>query len=299
MRRPTSVELMLLTTVFLWALNLSITKYILEEGVAPLSYAFVRYALAGAIFVVLALLVERTLRIDRRHLPVLAFAALVLSVNQLCFVFALDLTTASTIGLILGAIPIFAALFGLALGREQLSRRFWLGAAVSFLGVGLVAIGSGSEVSGGYVGILLGLGICATWAAYSVAVAPLMASYSPSRVSAVVIPCTWVIITLVAVPQEAGDQDWDLGWEIWALLVFATVGPLVLTNVLWFRSIHRIGPARATLAANLQPFVAAVLAVILLSEPLGVLQVLGGVLIAAGIFLARRRTSQPDLESGL
>jgi drug/metabolite transporter (DMT)-like permease len=220
-------------------------------------------------------------------------------VNQLCFVFALDMTTASTIGLILGAIPIFAALFGLALGREQLSRKFWLGAAVSFLGVGLVAVGSGGEVSGGYVGILLGLGICATWAAYSVAVAPLMASYSPSRVSAVVIPCTWAIIALVAVP-EAGDQDWHLGWEIWALLVFATVGPLVLTNVFWFRSISKIGPARATLAANLQPFVAALLAVILLSEPLSALQILGGALIASGIVLARRRAApaRPGLESG-
>ena len=57
----------------------------------------------------------------------------------------------------------------------------------------------------------------------------------------------------------------------------------MLTNVFWFRSIHRIGPAKATLAANLQPFVAAVLAVILLSEPLGLLQVLGGLLIAAEI----------------
>ena len=83
----------------------------------------------------------------------------------------------------------------------------------------------------------------------------------------------------------------DLGWQVWPLLVFATLGPLVLTNVFWFRSISRIGPARATLAANLQPFVAAVLAVILLSEPLGLLQVLGGVLIARGHLLARRRPS--------
>ena len=280
---------MLLTTVVLWALNLSITKYILDEGVAPLAYAGVRYALAGAIFLVLTLLVERTLRIQRRHLPVLAFAAVVLWLNQVSFVFALDKTTASTIGLILGAIPIFAALFGLALGREQLSRRFWLGAAVSFVGVGLVALGAGSEVSGGYVGILLGIAICATWAAYSVAVAPLMAVYSPSRVSAVVIPTTWAMLALTGIPQTR-EQDWNLGWWIWVLLVFATVGPLVLTNILWFRSISKIGPARATLAANLQPFVAAVLAVVLLSEPLGLLQVLGGLLIAAGILLARRRT---------
>ena len=289
MRRPTSVELMLLTTVVLWALNLSITKYILEEGVAPLAYASVRYALAGAIFLALTLLVERTLRIQRRHIPVLAFAAVVLWLNQVSFVFALDKTTASTIGLILGAIPIFAALFGLALGREHLSRRFWLGAAVSFLGVGLVAVGAGSEVSGGYVGILLGIAICATWAAYSVAVAPLMTVYSPSRVSAVVIPTTWAMLALTGIPQTR-EQDWNLGWWIWVLLVFATVGPLVLTNILWFRSISKIGPARATLAANLQPFVAAVLAVVLLSEPLGLLQVLGGLLIAAGILLARRRT---------
>jgi drug/metabolite transporter (DMT)-like permease len=280
---------MLLTTVVLWALNLSITKYILDEGVAPLAYASVRYALAGAIFLVLTLLVERTLRIQRRHLPVLAFAAVVLWLNQVSFVFALDKTTASTIGLILGAIPIFAALFGLALGREHLSRRFWLGAAVSFVGVGLVAVGAGSEVSGGYVGILLGIAICATWAAYSVAVAPLMAVYSPSRVSAVVIPTTWAMLALTGIPQTR-EQDWNLGWWIWVLLVFATVGPLVLTNILWFRSISKIGPARATLAANLQPFVAAVLAVVLLSEPLGLLKVLGGLLIAAGILLARRRT---------
>jgi drug/metabolite transporter (DMT)-like permease len=296
MRRPTTVELMLLTTVVLWSLNLSVTKYVLDEGVLPLTYSFVRYGLAGAIFVTLTLLVERTLRVDRRHLPVLLFTAVVLLINQLCFVFALDRTTAATIGLILGSIPIFAALFGVALGREQLSSRFWLGAGVSFVGVALVAVGSGGEVSGGYVGILLGLATCITWAAYSVAVAPLMTTYSPSRVSAVVIPGAWLLLAVTGLPQTR-EQEWDLGWWVWTLVVLATIGPLVLTNILWFRSIAKIGPARATLAANLQPFVAAILAVILLSEPLSALQVLGGLLIASGIFLARRRATRARLES--
>jgi len=290
MRRPTTVELMLLATILLWALNLSVTKVILDHGLQPLSYATVRYALAGAIFVAVTLVVERSLRIERRHVAVLAFAAVTLWLNQLSFVFALDATTASTIGLLLGAIPIFAALFGLVLGRERLTGRFWVAAAISFAGVGLVALGSGGDVSGGYVGILLGLSTAATWAAYSVAVAPLMRTYSPYRVSAVVIPLAWVLIAIVGLPTTR-SQDWSVGWEIWLLLLFATLGPLVLTNVFWFRSIHRIGPARATLAANLQPFVAAILAVILLSEPLGLLQVLGGLLIAAGILVARRRTA--------
>ena len=93
--------------------------------------------------------------------------------------------------------------------------------------------------------------------------------------------------------SQRARTDWrsELGrhWEIWPLLVFATLGPLVLTNVLWFRSIHKIGANRATLAANLQPFVAAVLAVVLLSESIAPLQLVGGMLIALGLVVVRRR----------
>jgi drug/metabolite transporter (DMT)-like permease len=292
MRRPPSVELMLLATILLWSLNLSVTKYILTHGFQPLAYATVRYGIAGLIFVGLTLYVERTLRFERRHLPILALAALLLCLNQLSFVFALHVTTASTIGLVLGAIPIFAVIFGLVLGTERPTRRFWLAAAVSAVGVGLVAAGSSGELGSDLGGILLGLATAATWAAYSVTVGPLMRSYSPSRMSAIVVPGAWIGITLVGLPQTA-DQSWDLGWQVWALMVFAILGPLVVTNVLWFRAIHKIGANRATLAANLQPFVAAVLAVVLLSEPLGLLQILGGVLIGCGILIVRRRAPSP------
>jgi drug/metabolite transporter (DMT)-like permease len=290
MRRPTSVELMLLTVILLWALNLSMTKYILEHGLEPLSYATVRYGLAGAIFVALTLFAQHTLRVQRRHARVMLLAAVVLFVNQVCFVLALDATTATTIGLLIGTIPIFAALLGVALGRERVRPRFWAAAAISSAGVALVALGSGGDVSGSYVGILLGLAMAATWAGYSVAVAPLMQTYSPWHVSAVVISGAWVLIALVGL-SDTTSQDWELGWEIWLLLVLATLGPLVVTNILWFRALHRIGPARATLATNLQPFVAAVLAVVLLSEPLDAAQIAGGALIAAGIVVARRRAT--------
>jgi drug/metabolite transporter (DMT)-like permease len=279
---------MLLTTILLWALNLSVTKVILTHGLHPLPYAVVRFGLAGAIFAAITLVAERTLRIARRHLPLVVLAIAALVANQLSFVFALDRSTASTVGLLLGAIPIFAGLFGLVLGTETPSGRFWIGALVSAIGVALVAIGAAGDVSGGPLGILLGLSTAATWALYSVTAAPLMRTYSPYRISALVIPCAWAVVFLVGLPA-AREQDWALGAEIWALVLFATLGPLVLTNVLWFRSIHRIGPARAALAVNLQPFVAAVLAVILLSEPLAALQVAGGGLIAVGILLVRRR----------
>ena len=275
-------------TVFLWALNLSVTRYILTHGLEPLSYATVRYGLAAAIFVGMALVSERSLRVRRRDLPLLGLAAVTLWLNQLSFVFALHATTAATIGLVLGAIPIFAALFGLLLGTERPSSRFWAAAAISFVGVAFVAAGASGQHDASVRGIVLGLCTAATWAAYSVTVAPLMRTYSPTRMSAVVIPATWVLLALSGL-GETSTQDWHVGWQIWPLLLLATIGPLVLTNVLWFRSIHRIGANRATLAANLQPFVAALLAVVLLSESIGPLQLLGGLLIALGLVVVRRR----------
>jgi drug/metabolite transporter (DMT)-like permease len=240
--------------------------------------------------VVLTLAVERSLRIAGADRRIAAVAVIAIVVNQIAFVYSLRTTSASVIALILAATPLFAALIGLALGTERLSPRFWVGAIVSFAGVGLVALGTGAAVGGDAVGVLLGILTAITWAVYSIAVTPLMQRYSPSRISAVVLGCAWVPLALVAMPQTR-TQDWQLGWEIWALLVFATLGPLVLTNVLWFRSLDRIGPARATLATNLQPFLAAVFAVVLLGETLTVVQVAGGILIAVGILLARRRSA--------
>ena len=295
MRRPLSIELMLLTTVVLWALNLTVTRYILTHGFQPLAYATVRYGAATLIFLTIALVAERSLRIRRRDLGLVLLAALCLWLNQLSFVYALEKTSASTIALILGATPIFAALNGLVLGLERLSRKFWIAAAVSFAGVGFVALGSSGGVSGDVRGDLLGIATAATWAGYSVAIAPLMERYSASRISAVVLSLGWVLIALVGFPQTAG-QDYGVGWKIWVLLAFATLGPLVVTNVLWFRSLHRIGASRATLVANLQPFVAAVFALVLLSERMTVLQVVGGILIAGGILTARRRPPTPPPE---
>ncbi len=289
MRRPTSVEVMLLSAIGLWALNLTVSRYILTHGFQPLAYSTVRYGLASIVFIGIAVVAERSLRIERRDLLTVAGAALALWVNQIGFVYALKTTSASVIALILAATPIFAALIGLAFGTEVLPRRFWLGAALSFAGVGLVALGASGAFGADAAGILFGIVTAATWAVYSILITPLMQRYSPSRISAVVLPLSWVGIALIGWPQTS-SQDWQLGWEVWALLLFATLGPLVITNVLWFKSLDRIGASRATLATNLQPFVAAVFAVVLLGETIDAVQIVGGLLIGAGILAARRRS---------
>ncbi len=114
-----------------------------------------------------------------------------------------------------------------------------------------------------------------------------MRRYSPYRISAIVLLIGCLPLVAMAVGQLR-QQEFSLGFLPWVAIVFATLGPLVLTNVLWFRSVAIVGPSRATLFGNIQPFVAAVLAFVILSEPLGALQIVGGVAIAGGIVLSRQ-----------
>ena len=60
-RRPTA-DLMLLATVSLWALNFTVSKYILDHGFRPLAYSSIRYACAALLFAAITLALEGSLR---------------------------------------------------------------------------------------------------------------------------------------------------------------------------------------------------------------------------------------------
>jgi drug/metabolite transporter (DMT)-like permease len=295
--RHYAADAMLVTTVLVWALNFTVSKYILEHGLLPLQYSSSRYAAAAAIFALITYAAERSLRVTRRDLAILFGLAGLLFTNQIGFVYALHLTTATTTALIFGTLPIFTALIAAATGQERLTSRFALAAGVSFAGVALVAVGEGGGLSADVKGDLLALLGAATWAGYSVAIGPLMQRYSPYRISVVVIAATTVLLALAGSRQLA--HEWSGGKLVWAGFAFAVLGPLVLTNVLWFRAIDAVGASRASLFANLQFFLAAIFAVLMLSESISLIQLVGGAAIAVGILLAPRVRRREEVLVGV
>ena len=296
MRRLSPAEVGLVVTVVIWSFNFTLTRYVLEHGVQPLAWSALRFSTAALLFAGITLVWERSLRMSRRDV-VFLFAAVVVGIwlNQFGFVYSLKYTTASTAALVFGTLPIFTMIIASATGVEHLTKRFVAAALMSFAGVVLVALGAAGEVAGNPVGIALALLGAATWAVYSVAIAPLMTRYSPFRISAVGLLMGAALIVPTAAPQLA-SQDWDLDPTIWVIFVIAVVGPLVITNVLWFTGIDRVGPSRASLYANLQPFLGAVIALLVLSEQMTVVQAAGGIAIAVGIVLARRGAPIPAAE---
>jgi drug/metabolite transporter (DMT)-like permease len=296
MRRPELADLMLLATVTLWGLNFTVTKYVISHGFQPLAYGCLRFSAASAILGAIAYGRERTLAASRRDTILLGAAALIgICLNQITFVYATKLTTATTVALLFGTLPVMAGLFAFALGIERLSSRFWLASALAIGGAALVALGSGGGVSGHLWGDLLAIAATVTWAWYSVAAAPILSRYSALRVSAL----AFVIgtIPLVAIgSKQLATQDYGFPASIWLLYVFAVLGPLVVANLLWFGAISRVGPSHAAVFANLQPFLGAIFALLILGESIGRLEIAGGLAIAGAIVLSRDR--RPAVPAG-
>ena len=81
---------------------------------------------------------------------------------------------------------------------------------------------------------------------------------------------------------------------MWVCFGFAVVGPLFLTNILWFTAISRVGPSRASLFSNMQPLFGVLFAIVLLGEHLSRWEVVGGVAILGAVLVERSRRPLPE-----
>jgi drug/metabolite transporter (DMT)-like permease len=287
-RRVVPADLLLLAIVLLWAFNFTAIRYAVSHGFAPLTYASVRWAIAALAFSVVTWRLEGSLRVSRRDLGLLALlAACGLWVNQTALTYAVKLASAATVALLFGTLPAFLALFSGLAGVQRLRAREWAGIGVSFVGVALIALGGG-RISAHVGGAVLAVVTAATFALYSVGVVPLMRRYSPYRISALTAAIGSLLIALSS-SWQLFEQSWDIGALAWGALLYGALAAVGLGNLLWFKVIGRVGPGRAAVYLNLQPFLGAVFALVVLSESLKPVQMAGGAVVGAGIVLARAR----------
>lgn len=294
---------MLVLANVLWSLNYATTKYAFERW-NPLAFSGVRFTAAGLAMTAIVLKLEGSLRIARKDVPRVVLAgATGIFLNQLTFNYALDYTAAANVALILGASPAFTAAFVVALGHERVRPVHWIALAVSLAGVALVVQGGSGLAGFSLRGDLLAIGAGLTWAAYSVMLRPLFGKYSAMRLSTLMILVGAVLMAPFAASQLAAQDFGSIGTLRWGSLVYSAIFPLVVTNVLYFGALRRVGAARATLFMYLQPFLGALFAALLLGEHISALQVFGGVFIVGGVALGRlgrlRRRTEPGFAADI
>jgi drug/metabolite transporter (DMT)-like permease len=278
---------MLAAAAILWSLNFVAMKYSLAHGFAPLVFASLRWLLSGILLGSLVCRQTPKVSLTRSQaLTVLSLALVGVWLNQLSLTYAIRLTPASEVALAFGLLPLVIGIFIHFGNIEKVPMLHWFATLVSLSGVVLIVAGSHASVGHSYVGILLTLVSVMAFAFYSVAAAPLLRYFSAGSIQASTAVVGGCGLAIIGAAQFL-TQNWSLSSLTLLAFVYSSVAVLVIGNTLWFRAISRVGPRRASVYVNLQPFLGALFAVILLSESLSTIEILGGLLICAGIVLAR------------
>ena len=251
--------------------------------------SFLRFGIAGLLLLGLLRWREGSIGLPRRDLLAIAgLGALGFGLYQVLWPTALQSISAGDSALLIAATPVLTALLAVVAGSDVLTPGKLAGALISFAGVAIVVgAGQGLTLAASLGGDLLTLGAALCWAIYTAFGAPILQRHSPLRTT------TWAILagTIVLAPVGLGQLatvEWPAVDPGVALAVlYSAVLPAGLSNVVVFHAVWLLGPTRITAYQFLVPAFAVVLGAVFLAEPIRAGQVLGGVVIVAGVWLTR------------
>jgi drug/metabolite transporter (DMT)-like permease len=285
-----------LAVTVLWGGNFIVVKGAVGI-VPPVAFTFVRFAIAAVTLLVLLRWREGSIGLPRRDaVPIVALGAIGFGLYQILWTTALQTVSAGDSALLIAATPVFTALLAVVAGSDQLSPAKLVGALISLAGVAVViAGGSGLNLGASLVGDLVTLGAAVCWAVYTAFGAPILRRHSPLRAT------TWAILsgTVVHAPLgllQLAPMDWSLvGPPVVGAVLYASFLSAGIPNVVVFHGVKLLGPTRITAFQFLVPAIAVALAALLLGEPVLPAQVVGGLVIVAGILITRSGRLRPAL----
>src|SRR5690606_14254485 len=127
----------LLIVVTVWGLNVSLSKWALQEF-PPLAFTALRFGMASVLLPLILMRAEPPLKLPLQSLlPLTALGVVGNTSYQLGFILGLSRTTATNSALVLASMPLVVAGLAAAIGMERLSRRSAVGLALATVGVAL------------------------------------------------------------------------------------------------------------------------------------------------------------------
>jgi drug/metabolite transporter (DMT)-like permease len=285
--------LVLIATLMLWSGNWIVARAV-RNDIAP------GIATVGRLAIVLAILVPFALTGLRNKLPSLTpkhwkiLAALGFTGGGLHLGLqwlGLHYTTATSGILYLSTSPIFILLMAAPLARERIGRRQWIGVAISFCGVAIIATQGNFKSISFNLGDLMALASMVMWAGYTVFLR--VRRDTLSTIELLVMVCAFGVVFMA---------PW-VGWEMLfnpklnlnlagsLAVLYSAIGSLLLAYAGWSYVVTRLGAARAGATMHLMPAFGVLLAALFLGEYPRWFHFAGIALILAGVALSALKAS--------
>lgn len=268
-----------------WAAAFTATRVIVV-AFPPLTALVIRFAISGAIGMALAWAMGQRVQFTRgewRRLMVFGICqnALYLGLNWV----GMQWVEASAASIIASMMPLIVALMGWLWLGERLRPQAIAGLVVGFVGVAIIM---GVRLQHGLD--LFGTGLCIL-AVVALAVATLAVRGSGTGPNVMMAVGVQMLIGSAALLLPAVVLEWGrplvLDGRVVTAMAFSILLPGLAATWIWFRLVARIGAVRAATFHFLSPFLGVAIAALLLGERFGASDVIGALVIAAGILMVQ------------
>lgn len=256
--------------------------------VGPLATAFWRVSLALAPFFLISRIAKEADEQPSglRDYVVLLLPGVFLAIDLVAWHLSLHMTSVANATLLANFAPVFVTLGSWLVFRTRITRIFLTGLALALVGI-IVLKGGPAAIGGGQLaGDATAITAAVFYACYMLALGHVRSRFSTLRIMVWTTFSAAICMLPIAFFFEGSMVPVTLfGWAMVVGLAFIShVGGQGLVTY----ALAYLPTAFSSLTLLLQPVVAAILAWLVLSEPVGMMQAVGGVIVLAGILVARR-----------
>ncbi len=269
-----------LAFALMWSSAFTSARIVVEYA-PPLTALTLRFLVSGVLGVGIAYALGQRMTLTRQQWTgVLIFGvcqnALYLGLNFI----AMQTIQASLAAIIASTMPLLVALAGWLVFGRRMNRWGMLGLVAGIAGVALIM---GARLQGGVdvIGLLL---LVIGVVSLTVATMAVMGASSGGNVL-MIVGLQMLVGAVVLTGPALALETWEVSWN-WSLVVafaYTTLVPGLLATWVWFMLVRRIGAVKASTFHFLNPFFGVAVASVILSEQIGILDVVGVAIIAGGI----------------
>ena len=271
----------------IWGIPYLMIRVAVRE-LAPVTLVFFRTAIGALLLTPVAAYRGELRPLLASWKPLFAYTAVEVAIPWVLLARAETKLTSSLTGLLIAAVPLVGALTVTLIGdRERLGARRWFGLLVGIVGVAAIV---GLDVGELSVVALVELGLVAI----GYAVGPIILSRSLSELPPYGVVASSLLLTALAYLPFAilrWPSSMPSKHVVESVLGLAVVCTAI-AFLIFFALIAEVGPLRATVITYVNPAVAAILGVTLLSEHVTAGMVAGFVLVLVGCYLATGRSRE-------